>query len=505
MAALASSSMQTSSVLSSATLPQFIQSLTPLGGSGSGSSKDRAIEGGPKNAASSFTSQDNCIPQAPQGQVMQQQQSHQLPAPACDTIHSSHAQLLPPSSKEIDQATLLGGVLQPSDQKQLQQQQKAAVALSKYQEFLRQQHMPPPQSNQLASSDHRADVTVTMVSISQQTSQVQAFEAESPLASHQRCHKHTSEVQLPQQERCDSSKTATCDTFTPLSSANLNSSHVSNFQVAPLQSPPPTHVDTVPLFSSSVLSQSLSLNHHHFPASPSGVQATTSPIASRLPKVLPFGDGRAGFIVLPAAAHADAAAMSPAVSSAINFGKDAPNTLQSSTHVDKSTFTDNIKSSADKFIVEGKDSDAETQDSALSDEKQEETLVIPETPTGTPMQPHSTRIENRGASAVSSRRSRPQPIRLVDSADAFHRSSTGKNDNVEKTGSAALMSSGKVTRFVAYLWQALFPSKISVVLIKCSQKGGICQNCRAAYAACRLQHYFSCAHVKPRTNHSAKS
>lgn len=499
--------MQTSSVLSSATLPQFIQSLTPLGGSGSGSSKDRAIESGPKNAASSFTSQDNCIPQAPQGQVMQQQQSHQLPAPACDTIHSSHAQLLPPSSKEIDQATLLGGVLQPSDQKQLQQQQKAAVALSKYQEFLRQQHMPPPQSNQLASSDHRADVTVTMVSISQQTSQVPVFEAESPLASHQRCQKHTSGVQLPQQERSDSSKTATCDTLTPLPSANLNVSHASNFQVAPLQSPPPTHVDTVPLFSSSALSQSLSLNHHHFPASPSGVQATTSPIASRLPKVLPFGDGRAGFIVLPAAAHADAvaAAMSPAVSSATHFGKDAPNTLQSSTHVDKSTFTDNCKSPADQFIIEGEDSDAETQDSALSGEKQEETLVIPETPTGTPIQPHSTRNEDRGASAVSSRRPRPQPICLVDSADAFHRSSTTKSDNVEKTGSAALISSGKVTRFVADLWQALFPPKFSIFLIKCSQKGGICQNCRAAYAACRLQHYFSCAHVKPRTNHSAKS
>jgi hypothetical protein len=196
--------------------------------------------------------------------------------------------------------------------------------------------------------------------------------------------------------------------------------------------------------------------------------------------------------------------MSPAVSSAINFGKDEPNTAHSSIHVDQSTFTDNCKTPADKFIIESEGSDAETQDSAFSDEKQEETLVIPETPTGTPIQPHSKLID-RDASAVGSRRPRPQPIRLVDSADAFHRSSTGKNDNVEKTGSAALMSSGKVTRFVAYLWQALFPSKISVVLIKCSQKGGLCQNCCAAYAACSLQRYFSRAHVKPRTNHSAKS
>ncbi len=453
MAALASSSMQTSSVISSATLPQFIQSLTPLGGSGSGSNKDCAVEGGPKNATSSFTSQDNCIPQAPQGQVIQLQ-SHQLPALACDTIHPSHMQLLPALSKEIDQSTLLGDGLHPNDQKQLQQQQKAALALSKYQEFLRQQHMPPPQSNQLTASDHRADVTVTMVSTSLQTSQEKVFEAEHPLASHQRCERHTAEVHLPQQERCDSSKTATCDTLTPLSTANLNATHVPNFQVVPLQSPPPTHVDTLPLFSSSALSQSLSLNHHHFPASPSGVQAPTSPIASRLPKVLPSGDGRAGFIVLPAAAHADAAATSPAASSAINFGKDEPNTAHSSTHVDQSTFTDNCKTPADKFIIESEGSDAETQDSAFSVEKQEETLVIPETPTGTPIQPHSKRID-RDASAVGSRRPRPQPIRLVDSADASHRSSTSKCDDIEKSGSAALISSGKVTRLIACFCQSL--------------------------------------------------
>jgi hypothetical protein len=107
-----------------------MQSLTPLGGSGNGSSKERATEVGSNNVASSFTSQDNGLAQAPQAQQILLQTRHAL--------DSSNQQLLPALLADevqgIPQDQADG--LQSIDQKQ-SQQQKAASALAKYQEFIR--------------------------------------------------------------------------------------------------------------------------------------------------------------------------------------------------------------------------------------------------------------------------------------------------------------------------------------------------------------------------------
>lgn len=458
--------MQTSSMLSSAVLPQFIQSLTPLGGSGSGSSKERAVEGCARNAASSFTSQDNGVVHAPQVQAPRLIPSHQLTAQSSDSIHSSHEQFLLVSSKDADQdihkdqadsrSDVSGIILPLSDLKQLQQQQKAASALAKYQEFLRQQQqMPPPQVNQeVVGSTRRTDVT--MVSIGQQTSQ--QFQVSScppssrqPLLLAAELHSAflqssdvaASEGPLPTEQRCDSSKTATYDTLTPASATNFNPTHAPDHAGTSLRSPPPISGDVLPPASSPTRSQSLSLNLNYFPTSPNAARTPASPIASRLPKVLPSGDGRVGFIVLPAGSHADAAAIAaPAF-----LATEAPNTGQCSNRTKQSSCLNQDNSSSSNRIVENDVSDAETQSSAISDDGQEETLVIPETPTGTPIQPYSTRIEDRGVAGAGSRSRRPIPLpmRLVDSTDAHQPSSSSK---IDRASANASTSSGK-TRFAA--------------------------------------------------------
>jgi hypothetical protein len=448
--ALASPSIQASSVLSSAALPQFMQSLTPLGGSGSGSSKDMAIEGGAKNAASSFTSQDNLTFQAPQPQGQAQQQ-HLVQL----TVNIGDPAVL----KEVGQVRHQdqGDALQSSEQKQLQQQQKAASALAKYQEFLRQQQqMPPPQSNQLmASSTNRADAI--MVSVSQQTSQPQLLAAELHPVAHHRSEGTVSEGQLPVQLRYDSSRTTIHDTLTPSSAANVDATSALVLNVTLAQSPPPLRDDTLPLCSSPALSLSLSFNPSHFPTSPNAAQAPSSPMASRLPKVLPPGDGRVGFIVLPAAAHADAAAVvsTAAIFSVAAVNNDALSIMQVSSRANPLSAVIEDKLSISERMVESDGSDSETQGSDDVDEAQEETLVIPETPTGTPIQPKAIMPDNFGASGSGSRRPRPQPVRLAaaDSADVARLNSSSKGSDGGSTSAHASTSSGKFKRFVScWFW-----------------------------------------------------
>ena len=471
--ALASPSMQTSSVLSSAVLPQVMQSLTPLGGSGSRSSKERVIEGISKNATNSFTSQDNLIFQAPQPQGQDQHQLlvQQLPVVVGDDIHSGHQRLQPDVLKEDGQVLHRdqGEGLQSSQQKQLQQQQKAASALAKYQDFLRQQQqqMPPPQSNQLIPSfANRCDAI--MVSVSQQTSQPQLLAAEQPL-SHVRSENTVPEGLLPVQQRCDSSRTTIHETLTPSSAANLDMTNAPALQTTLAQSPPPSRDDTLPLCSSPALSLSLSFNPSHFPTSPNGAQAPASPVVSRLPKVLPPGDGRAGFIVLPAAAHADAtAAVSAAATvSIVAAGDDAVHNVRMSSGANSLSTAAQDKPPTSQRIVESNGSDAETQGSAAVDEGQEETLVIPETPTGTPIQTRSTRSEDFGASGSGSRRTRPQPMRLAHSTDAPRLNSSNKSSVCGDAIAQASTSSGKTRRFVlcCLLPRPFFLSKHSCSLL----------------------------------------
>jgi hypothetical protein len=437
--------MQTSSVLSSAVLPQFIQSLTPLGGSGSGSSKERTVEGCVRNAASSFTSQDICIVPIPQLPVPQYPHPHHLVAQPDDFVHSSNQPFTTAFSKEEDPNTRKSQVstrvgLQSSDQNSIQQQQQAAMALGKYQEFLRQQQqMPPPQSNaQPSNSTKRSDIV--MVSIGQQTSQLQVPAGESHAAFHQSTD--VAEGPHPLQLRCDSSKTATCDTFTPASAANLDTIPAPEHPRT-LHCFPPVLGVALPAVSSQTLSQSLSLNQNFFPSSPSGAQAAASPISSRLPKVLPSGDGRVGFIVLPAGAQVDpAAAAASARKEAAAAHSAAPCLTTSGTGEEEVPYTaqSSTRISTSKRIIEIDISDAETQDSAFTDDGQDETLVIPETPTGTPIQ---TRIEDRPVSASGRRRPRPQPLRLAHSTDTPKLSSSS---NIERA-----TSSSRRTRFAASL------------------------------------------------------
>lgn len=445
--------MQTSSVLSSAALPQFIQSLTPVGGSGSRSSKERTVEGCAKNAASSFTSQEICAVQVPQCPPLQHVHEHHLIARSDETIHSSHQQLLTACSKVIDPSICKDQVdsdvsMQSSDHKSLQQQQKAAIALSKYQEFIRQQQqMPPPQSNP-SNSAQRADVI--MVSIGQQTSQPQLLVNEARTTLDPATEVAASDGPPPLQQQCDSSKTAT---LTPASTTHIDTTHTPDHRRSTLYSTPPVRGDGLLMVSSQNLSQSLSLNHTYFPTSPSGVQAASSPMASRLPKVLPSGDGRAGFIVLPAAAHAEAASSRREVAAAISTGpsfhapsgaggEEAPFAVQLSAPLNQSSSGFCEKSSTSKHIFEIDSSDAETQYSALSEDGQEETLVIPETPTGTPNQ---TRIEDKPV--ANSRCPRPQPFRLADTADATLLGSCSKS--VKASGVA---TSSRKTRFDASIF-----------------------------------------------------
>lgn len=394
-AALASSSMQTSSVLSSAVLPQFMQSLTPLGGSANGSSKERVTDVGSNNVVSSFTSQDNGLAQAPQAQQTLLQTHHAL--------NSSNQQALPALLADevqgIPQDQADG--LQSIDQKQ-SQQQKAASALAKYQEFIRQQQMPPPLLHQPVSSSNQTDST--MASISQHTNQPQLLAAEMSSCNHQQSENHASDRYLP------------------------------------------SRGDSFPVLSSPALSQSLSLNQHLFISSPIGAQAPASPIASRLPKVMPSGDGRAGFIVLPAAAHADAVAVvsTHIVSHTTATGSHAHSTVPSLTRPDQGQV------SAGKRISESDGSDAETQDSSVCDTGQEETLVIPETPTGTPIQPNSMRADDADTSGAGCKRPRPQPIRLpvADSEDSSQFKSRGQSSSCRSAVALTSASSGKARRLV---------------------------------------------------------
>ncbi len=417
LAALASSSIQTSSllssavpcssVLSSAVLPQFMQSLTPLGGSGDGGSKEIVADIGNNNVASSFTSQDNCIVQAPQAQAQQLPHLQQMLLRACDTSNACVQPLLPDLLKDAVQGAQQneGDCSKSSDQRQ-SQQQKAASALAKYQEFIRQQQMPPPQLNQPSSSSNQMEASTA--SISQHTNQPQPLAANLLLSSHQSSDNHVSEHLLRSRGG-----------------------------------------DSLPVFSSPALSQSLSLNQNHFLASPIATQATASPMASRLPKVLPSGDGRSVFIVLPGAAHADAVdiASTAAVTLSTAANKEAHNTVQLSNRTNRSIFADQCRTPTSERTAESDGSDAETQNSAVSNEGQEETLVIPETPTGTPIQPHSMRVEDSDVSgAVSSRHPRPHPFRLADS-DAPQVRSSRKSSNCDNTSALISASSGKSRRF----------------------------------------------------------
>jgi hypothetical protein len=377
-----------------------MQSLTPLGGS----SKEHVINVVANNAASSFTSQDNCIVQVPQAQAQQLPQSQQMLMQSCDALISSNQQLLPSLLKDVAQSMQQdeGDGPQSSDQKQ-SQQQKAASALAKYQEFIRQQQMPPPQLNQLASSSNQTDAT--MASISQHTHQPQPPAAILLPSSHRSSDNNASEGLLL------------------------------------------SRGDSLPTFSSPALSQSLSLNQHLFPASPFGTQAPASPVASRLPKVLPSGDGRPGFIVLPAVAS------TAVISHVTTVGKEARNSVQSSTTRTKEcASTDQCQTPESKHFAQGESSDAETQDSAVSDEGQEETLVIPETPTGTPVQPNSNRVEDADVSGIGSRRPRPQPIRLADPTEAPQFKSSSKSSDTASACTSA--SSAKSRRFVTSVCQS---------------------------------------------------
>jgi hypothetical protein len=114
------------------------------------------------------------------------------------------------------------------------------------------------------------------------------------------------------------------------------------------------------------------------------------------------------------------------------------------------TRTDQGQVSTSKHISESDGSDAETENSSVCDEGQEETLVIPETPTGTPIQPNSMRADDEDISGAGSKRPRPQPIRLpvADYADSSQFKSRGQSSNCQSTIALTSASSGKTRRFV---------------------------------------------------------
>jgi hypothetical protein len=394
--------MQTSSALSSAALPQFIQSLTPLG---DGSIKDRdvhhLVHAALSGSAASFTSQDNCANSAAQGQPQLQ--------PRGDS-HSDLQRSEPAALNDVDQAMRRhqGDGVSLSEQKKIQQQQSAASALSKYQKFLRQQQqqqMPPPQYNQLIASFQDSNAG---------DGDVQHSQLQLPAA----CHQLSESADLPpQQQRHDSSATIAHETLTPLSAANPPTILRPTAPAAPAESPDPSRCGSLLIQSSPMMSLSLSLNTINYPSSPCGGQdaAASSPAASRLPKLRPSADGKAGFIVLPASAHADAAVLGSMVSPAGAVQSTNVVTAQNASRTNQLTFAAQDEAAEENcrmmnVSAERDSCSADTQESAASCERPEETLVIPETPTCTPTHSKTqTRIENCGA-ALGQRRPDPPPL-----------------------------------------------------------------------------------------------